>query len=176
MLTYNYWNGEPALLLSALALYGICLTLQSVLHESGHLAGGKLTGHCLLRLQLGPVIVRRNSLGRYRVSADGSVLAFQCVMVPGRITVGACVAYHAGGVIMNVLSCLCLGIWVWHTGQRQLLTDQWIYAGVQKFVLNILPYKRKHTASDGYHLLLLIRYPAMRKEYQQYLQRYAKSK
>lgn len=165
--------GQNTLLPVTVTVYLFCLFFQSVFHESGHLMGGCISGYQLLCLHLGPCEIQRDFSGDYRAAFTPQII-FQCVMTPKRKENSSYFAYNCGGIIANMVSCACAVALYQYFPGWDLLAAQWIYTGIQKIILNALPYKRKGVLSDGYHLMLLTFFPTARQDYFQYMQQYGK--
>lgn len=162
-----------AVMLSAAAAGGLPL-----LHETGHLLGGKMSGYRLLFLRLGPFLLERDAGGRLRASF-GKWRGWQCAMVPGRAEGGGDCPYRLynfGGILTDLLACAlglagCLieGMGTW----KGLFFLQLLWAGLPRVYWNGMPKLREGVPTDGYILRLLAREPAARRDYAAYLQVYA---
>lgn len=163
---------------AAVALYAAAAGVLPLLHETGHLLGGKMSGYRLLFLRMGPFLLERDAEGRLRASF-GKWRGWQCAMVPGRTERGGDCPYRLynfGGILSDLLACAlglagCL-MGGMGTGES-LFFLQLLCAGMPRVYWNGIPYLRDGVPTDGYILRLLDREPAVRRDYAAYLQVYA---
>lgn len=162
---------------AAAAIYVAAVAALPLLHETGHLLGGKMSGYRLLFLRMGPFLLERDAKGRLRASF-GKGRGWQCAMVPGRAERGDCPyrLYNFGGILTDLLACAlglagCLieGMGTW----KGLFFLQLLWAGLPRVYWNGMPDLREGVPTDGYILRLLAREPAARRDYAAYLQVYA---
>ena len=160
---------------------GAAAGVQLVLHELGHLLGGKMSGYRLLFWRLGPFWLERDGKGKLAASLGGW-RGGQCVMVPGGAGPwGSCpyLLYNFGGILLNLLAC-ALGLAGCLTGGMgtggRLFFLQLFWTGVPRGYLNGMPYLKGGVPTDGYILRLLGREPGVRRDYAAYLQVYALSR
>lgn len=163
---------------AAVVLYTAAAGLLPVLHEAGHLLGGKMSGYRLLFLRLGFFMLEREAGGKLRGSF-GKWRGWQCAMVPGKPEAGGDCPYrlyHFGGILFDLLVCAMglAGCFIGGMGTGEgLFCLQLLCAGIPRVYWNGVPDLREGVPTDGYILRLLAREPGARRDYAAYLQVYA---
>lgn len=95
-------------------------------------------------------------------------------MLPTRVKPLRYKAYHAGGIVANVV--VVMGAVVLMTVDRQLiklLAITLLVSGCMKLVGNCWPHLEKDSPNDGYILMLLKNDPAVQRDYLTYITLYA---
>lgn len=151
---------------------GICsliaFVLQIVLHESGHLVFGLLSGYRFVSFRVfNWTLIRQEGkfrLKRFGIAGTGG----QCLMLPPdkpleEIPV---ILYHWGGVIVN-MSVALLAFVLWYVVEdSSLLLAQFLvmmcFTGVSLGLLNGIPFKRGIT-NDAANVRLMRKYPKSKK-------------
>lgn len=157
----------------AAVFFWVSFAIHRGAHEIGHLIGGAVSGHKLLLLQLGPVGIRCSRPGKVQICFQNSKEG-QCVMLPTRVKPLRYKAYHAGGVVANVV--VVMGAVVLMTVGHQLiklLALTLLVSGCMKLVGNCWPHIEKDSPNDGYILRLLKNDPEVQHDYLTYITLYA---
>ncbi len=171
------WKITVLSVLLSVACFLVCSTLQMVIHELGHLIGGKCSGYRFVYLQLSAVQILSDRAGKLHVSVQNTH-GGQCVMAPRDNPHDAETLhykrYNMGGVVANgmvmLLGCLlflCDAAWC------RLLLINFLFASVLKIVGNLLPSLQNGVPNDGYIVRLLKHHPVVRRDYAVYLSLFA---
>lgn len=139
-----------------LLLVGIVafLYIHIILHELGHLIGGRLTGYRFVSFRIGSFMwIRRNgklSLAKYSLAGTGG----QCLMDPPEWKKGKIpfLLYNAGGVLMNLLACLVFFAAAFLLGQIAWLHAFFILGGllgIALMLVNGIPMQVGSADNDG---------------------------
>ncbi len=158
----------------AVAFYCLSSSIHLLAHESGHFIGGVISGYRLLRLQLGPLNIVRNQKGKLALIWK-SQLSGQCIMVPKQTESVRFKAYNLGGVFSNLFVCvLSFALLLFNSFYLSLLFVEFLFIGVQKAIVNLIPHKTHSIPSDGYVVKLLKQDKAVQRDYVVYLTLYEK--
>ena len=156
-------------------LAGLCLSfaVQIVLHETGHLIGGLLTGYKFCSFRIGNLQLQRENgalrLRRLKLAGTGG----QCLMTPpepvdGKIPV---MLYNLAGPLMNLFTALlALGVYsrLDRAGAGAALLFMFALAGLYLAITNGIPLRLGTVDNDGKNAFSLRRDPeAMRAFYLQ---------
>lgn len=176
ILLFFPYSGE--LFAAAVLLFAAAAVLLPVLHEAGHLLGGKMSGYRLLFLRIGPLSLERDAKGKLAASF-GKWRGGQCAMVPEVAGDGGNCPYrlyNSGGILSDLLACAlglagCLAGGI-GTGWS-LFCLQLACVGLLRVYGNGAAHLRDGVPTDGYILRLLAREPQAHRDYAAYLQVYA---
>lgn len=158
--------------LSATSAYLVCILficsfICIVIHETGHLVMGLLTGYDFVSIRFASfVIVRENSrlsLRRYKMLGTGG----QCLMTyksTGNLNDIPYFWYHFGGVFFNLLTAIiCIPILI--VSQNTFVTLGFITLAGISFIfalMNLIPNSNAIVRNDGSNLLLMRKDPAFK--------------
>ena len=151
----------PALILSLF----LAFLLQIILHETGHLVFGLMTGYRFSSFRIFRWMLLKTEAGlRWkRLSLTGT--AGQCLMIPPRMKNGTVpvIAYNLGGVCLNLITAaLFYGL------SKLLPRNSFLsvfllllaFAGLGSGLLNGIPMHTAAVSNDGYNALSLGKDPA----------------
>ena len=137
---------------------GVSYFLGIIIHESGHLVMGLLTGYKFVSFRIGSYILVKQegkfSVKRFAVAGT----AGQCLMTHELVEKDEDIPYfwyNFGGVLFNFVSAALLGLVYLNTSSKYLA----LYCGVGAFiylflgVMNFLPLKKFGLANDGSNIL-----------------------
>lgn len=176
ILLFFPYSGE--LYAAAVLFFAAAAVLLPVLHEAGHLLGGKMSGYRLLFMRIGPLTLERDVKGRLALSF-GEWRGGQCAMVPKDAEAGGNCPYrlyNSGGILSDLLACAVglAGCLVGGIGTGwSLFCLQLACVGLLRVYWNGAADLRDGVPTDGYILRLLAREPQARRDYAAYLQVYA---
>ncbi len=148
-------------LLTALLIMYAAIYIQTILHETGHLIFGLLTGYRFVSFRIRSwMLIRRNGkmkLARYWL---GGTLG-QCLLRPPEIKDGRfpVMLYNFGGVFLNLISAAVFLLW-WSLAEgwlAQMLLLLLVVAGVHGALANGIPMENNLIANDGRNALKLAR-------------------
>lgn len=166
------WSPGEKLLWLVPMLLGIyvCLFVQLVIHEAGHLVFGLLTGYRFSSFRIGSFIwVRDGERVRFkRLSIAGT--GGQCLMEPPAFENGhfPFVLYNLGGSLMNIASSLLFLLLYILAGNKSvlgILSLMTAELGFALAVMNGIPMRMGMVDNDGYNALSLGKDPAARKAF-----------
>lgn len=161
MIEYLESNGlsSPFSLLFIMAIFVISLCVVPIIHESGHLFMGLMTGYDFVSFRVGnfAIVKENNKLKKKKFNVVGTggqcILSYKKVEYPERIPY---FWYHFGGVFFNLLTtaiCMCV-----------IISSKSIFINVGLGILaaislvtgitNIIPTKATGIGSDGYNLMI----------------------
>ena len=156
-------DDEPISLMRLVVLLLMTLVaflLHTVLHETGHLIFGLLTGYRFCSFRIGNIMLLRidGKLQFRRMSLAGT--AGQCLLEPPDLTEGKMpvMLYHLGGVIMNfVVSVIFIILFVLFdsTPYAQPFCMVMAMIGMMLFFTNGIPVKTQPVSNDGYNARML---------------------
>ena len=156
-------SAGPGLLgvLAALAAVLLACWLQIVIHESGHLVFGLLTGYRFSSFRIGSFMwLKENGklrLKRLSIAGTGG----QCIMAPPPGTAADMPVfwYHMGGVAMNLLTAALFGLLALVLPDVPFLSPLLVscaVVGVVYAVLNGVPVHSKMVDNDGWNARTLL--------------------
>lgn len=161
MIEYLEDNGisSPFSLLFILIVFAISFCIVPIIHESGHLVMGLMSGYDFVSFRIGSyaIVKENNKLKKKKFNIVGTggqcILSYKKVEYPEKIPY---FWYHFGGVFFNLLTtviCICM-----------VLCSKNVFANVGISVLaaislitgitNIIPTKATGIGSDGYNLMI----------------------
>ncbi len=155
-------------LLLLATLYGSFL-LQIILHESGHLLFGLLTGYRFGSFRVFNLmwVKERGKLRLRKLSLAGT--AGQCLMAPPDMVNGSfpVVLYNLGGVLMNLIVAAIAIIVAGLIHSTIASAVLWVFAvvGIGFAVLNGYPFRVGNVDNDGRNVMSLRKNPAARKAF-----------
>lgn len=145
------------------------ILLHLLIHESGHLIFGKISGYQLVSFRILSMIwYRTNKKIQYGFQKKIGALG-QCLMIPPPYQQGVYPykLYLMGGVIFNFLFSFIFFILIWLYGNFNYLVNQFIIIGLYMGFINLVPYG----INDG--MLLKQVWGSKEKERELFLQNYA---
>lgn len=152
--------------LLGVVLMALAIFLQVLLHETGHLVCGLLSGYRFLSFRVFSLtFVRQDGrlrLKRYKLAGTGG----QCLLAPpgGPDDRLPYFWYYAGGTLFNLLSGLAaLGLWAATDGQPLWLGLFLLFFGLMGLLLaalNGIPRRVGGLCNDAYNIVLLRRRPS----------------
>ncbi|MDO5424608.1 MAG: hypothetical protein Q4F41_12860 [Eubacteriales bacterium] len=143
------------LFLFLLEMY-LAIFLQIVIHESGHLLFGLLTGYRFSSFRIGNVMWIKEGgkirLRRMSIAGTGG----QCLLIPPDLKDGKCpyVLYNMGGSLMNLITAAVFGLIGFFLGDGSPLSPLfWMLAiiGVVFALMNGIPMRMGGVDNDGYN-------------------------
>lgn len=153
--------------LGGIVFFAISLPVLVLAHETGHLAGGLLSGYKFVSFRIFRLTIikadGRYRLKRFAVSGTGG----QCLLMPPdrhlkRIPVAL---YNSGGVIANVLILFAFMPLLWIDGGAFLyeFVVIFLFTDVIIILMNGVPMNVGNVGNDGYNALLLRRSEASKR-------------
>lgn len=153
--------------LGGIVFFAISLPVLVLAHETGHLAGGLLSGYKFVSFRIFRFTIikvdGRYRLKRFAVSGTGG----QCLLMPPdrplkRIHVAL---YNSGGVIANVLILFAFMPLLWIDGGAFLyeFVVIFLFTDVIIILMNGVPMNVGNVGNDGYNALLLRRSEASKR-------------
>ena len=142
----------------------LALWLQTVIHETGHLVFGLLTGYGFSSFRLGSLMLVREDgklqLRKYKIAGTGG----QCLMTPPELVDGKMpyVLYNLGGCIFNLAIAAAAGIgWLLlpETGLLSVFLMSLTVMGLVTALANGLPVRMGLVQNDGKNTLDISRKP-----------------
>ncbi len=144
-----------------LAIFIISYTVQIILHESGHLIFGLLSGYEFTSFRIGnlTIIKEDGKLAIKKFNLKGT--AGQCIMFPKEDDYEKCsyVLYNLGGVLMNaIVSALCFVVYTIASGNTNIdsILICMIGSGIVIVITNGIPMKISGVVNDGYNVMSII--------------------
>lgn len=144
-----------------LAIFIISYTVQIILHESGHLIFGLLSGYEFTSFRIGSltIIKEDGKLAIKKFNLKGT--AGQCIMFPKEDDYEKCsyVLYNLGGVLMNaIVSALCFVVYTIASGNTNIdsILICMIGSGIVIVITNGIPMKISGVVNDGYNVMSII--------------------
>ena len=149
-----------------IAMY-LCMLIQIVIHEAGHLVFGLLSGYQFSSFRIGSFmwIWEEGKLRLKRLSLAGT--GGQCLMSPpdlvdGKIPV---ILYNMGGSLMNLIASLICGLLYLLIGKVNMFTTIlmiMVLVGIAFAVMNGVPMRLGTVDNDGYNAFSLRKDPESR--------------
>lgn len=135
------------------------LYAQILLHESGHLVAGLLSGYRFSSFRIGSVMLLKTKSGLHFKRLQLSGTAGQCLMSPPDLQDGKYpfVLYNLGGVLMNLLTAAICIILLLVT-ENPYATAVFVFLaamGLISAVMNGVPMSTALVTNDGYNALHL---------------------
>ena len=159
-------------ILILVAAFILSLPIHVILHEVGHLIGGKLSGYDFIMFRLFNTIWIKTDDGISRRRQVVQGILGQALMAPPEDEENPpFLIYHLGGVIVNLLTAILLLI-IANTLTSSLLQMILVvsaFSALLLFVLNIVPMK----PNDGYNIVHQIKNPEATTEMTNVLRLYA---
>ncbi len=156
---------EPLIsIIILLAAMYIMMFLQIIIHESGHLIFGLLTGYKFVSFRIGSfTIIKTNGklkLKKYSIAGTGG----QCLLSPPEMKDEKIpyVLYNLGGSILNIISAvilLLLGILFKNNDILNILCIMGAIIGIAYALMNGIPLRLGAIDNDGYNTLSMSRNP-----------------
>ena len=137
-------------LLMAFVLMFAAVYAQLILHETGHLIAGLLTGYRFVSFRIGSLMLMKTQgrwrLARFKLMGTGG----QCLMAPPAMVNGNYpnTLYHFGGAIMNLLWAVLAGLMLYLTGYSAWWLGTMV-AGALMAATNGIPMKAGMVDNDG---------------------------
>lgn len=161
MIEYLENNGlsSPFSLLFIMAIFIISICVVPIIHESGHLVMGLITGYDFVSFRIGnfAIVKENNKLKKKKFNVVGTggqcILSYKKVEYPEEIPY---FWYHFGGVFFNFLAtAICMGVTIF---SKNILINVGlgIFAAISLVtgIINIIPTKATGIGSDGYNLMI----------------------
>ena len=168
----SHYPGMPfgVLMLLSLAWAYFSMFIQIVIHESGHLIFGLLSGYRFVSFRVfGMMWIReKGQLRRRSYSLAGT--GGQCLMDAPDTDPLPVILYNMGGVIMNLLAsgCALMLCMVFRGPLFRLMAWTFAAVGIIYALINGIPITTAAVQNDGANTLELLKYPetkeAMRKQ------------
>lgn len=156
----NKVEGGILTVIACFVLFIVAFILQLILHESGHLIFGLLSGYEFLSFRVGTLtLVKENGrIVRKKFSISGT--AGQCLMMPPEGNGYDCpyVLYNLGGILMNaIVSCLCVAVYALFPMPKMVEAFLLFTAmsGFFDLIMNGVPMKINGICNDGYNIRLI---------------------
>lgn len=158
------FGGRISVIIVLLAAFYLGMLLQVIVHESGHMIFGLMTGYKFVSFRIGSLmLIKKNGklkFAKFSLMGTGG----QCLMSPPGTPDGdfPALLYNLGGCIMNVLfSSLLLIVWAVFKNAPIISASALIISivGFMFAVLNGLPLSFAEINNDGSNTLLLINHP-----------------
>ena len=133
----------------------IATYIQVVIHESGHLVAGLISGYHFVSFRIGQLMMSRGKDGKIalsRYSLAGT--AGQCIMGPPDYSPEfKTTLYNYGGVIANLIAAVICGILYFLIPVTYLKLFNFVMAvsGLMNAILNGVPMVTATVANDGYN-------------------------
>ncbi len=149
-------------LIVSLAMIIACLTiywLQIIIHESGHLIFGLLSGYSFSSFRIGSLFISKKDnkikLSRLNIAGTGG----QCLLAPPTESDKPTnpILYLLGGGILNAITALLSlpFIFVTHNVHVKYLLFMFFFFGIINALLNLIPANLKYICNDGYNISIL---------------------
>lgn len=147
------------LILGLLILF-IFFLVHIIIHETGHLVFGLLTGYKFLSFRIGSFTVQKEN-GKYflkKFTIPGT--AGQCLLGVPDIPAEKCpyLLYHAGGGLMNLITALIVLPFIFISGGilKSILT-MFAALGIISALQNLIPLKMQGINNDGMNIIEISR-------------------
>ena len=143
----------------------VAMLLHVIIHESGHLVFGFLSGYRFVSFRIFSLTLVKKS-GKFalkKYSIPGS--AGQCLLAPKveNSTKTPIFVYNIGGGLMNIIASAVLALVAVLTFDTELgfkMCAVFVGEGILFALVNVLPMRFGAIANDGYNALMLMRSPA----------------
>lgn len=134
----------------------ICLYIQIIIHEGGHLLFGLLTGYQLISFRIGKFMWVKEENG-YQFKKFGVIgTGGQCLMIPPTNS-KAFFLYNAGGVILNLTTSLIAILLAYQTsGALSAILFGFAIPGIYFGLMNGIPLMFQ-VANDGYNIKMILK-------------------
>lgn len=156
----------------SIVLFALCMVIQIIGHEGGHLVGGLLTGYRFVSFRIFSLtLLRRDgrwTVRRFSLAGTGG----QCLLSPPDMLAERIpfVIYNAGGVAFNLITILLAAVAAWaHPGN--LSEVQFLFllmlalSGLFTFILNGIPITAAGMPNDAHNIMTLWRHPETRRHF-----------
>lgn len=155
-------------LMLAIGVFLISVLFGLIIHETGHLVCGLITGYEFVSFRVGSfTIVKENGrLVRRKFTIAGT--GGQCVMTHELVNDPENVPYfwyHFGGGFFNIL-CTVIGLvllFIISNNTAQMLLSIFAAVSLMLALMNLIPIKAMGVPNDGYNIYLLHKSPKNRK-------------
>lgn len=148
----------------AMLVFVISFYLQIIVHESGHMIFGWMTGYKLVSFRIGSfVLVKKEGKWKWkRMSVIGT--GGQCLMDPPDFSDGKIpyILYNMGGAILNlIVTIICYILYSFRgdCGLHHVIFAGMSMAGMYSAVRNGIPMRTKMIYNDGYNVISLSKMP-----------------
>ncbi len=146
----------------------LLLMLQIVIHETGHMIFGLLSGYTFCSIRFGNLMILKENgklkMKRFSLAGTGG----QCIMIPPEGEDIPVILYNLGGVLMNlIVSVIALIVWIIFPTSPLVsyLLLIFVVIGIGYVVVNGVPLK-EIVNNDGANALELSKDPHARKAFQ----------
>lgn len=140
----------------------VAMIIHIVLHESGHLIGGLVTGYKFVSFRIGSNAWIKDTNGKLhfkkmKIKGTGG----QCLMCPPKGTIEECPYkwYHLSGGLMNLsLGVLSILLYIFVLPKNYItymLFEEFGVIGIALGLINLIPCKSGGVQNDGYNLIEL---------------------
>ena len=146
-----------------LIIFGVGFLIHIVIHETGHLVFGLLTGYSFVSFRIGSLtFIKENKKWKLKkFNIPGT--AGQCLMMPPDLANGKfpLVIYNLGGVIMNLITAI-IGILIavyakGITYPIDVILILFSVSGILTAITNGVPIKILRVPSDAYNVLSMLK-------------------
>lgn len=155
-----------------IVMFVLCMLIQIIGHEGGHLVGGLLTGYRFVSFRIFSLTLLRRegrwTLRRFSLAGTGG----QCIMTPpdGPTDRLPFVIYNAGGVVFNLFTVLlAIAAAAAHPGHLSGLQLMFLImlglSGAFAFILNGIPMTSAGMPNDAHNIMTLWRHPESRRHF-----------
>lgn len=132
--------------------------LHIIVHEAGHLLGGRLSGYTFVSFRVGNIMIARENGKLVRKKHTVAGTAGQCLLSPPDMVDGKfpLVLYNAGGGVMNLLlGAASFGLFVLLSGLLSVGFLVSAVIGLFMALFNLIPLRLGMVPNDGYNMLLM---------------------
>lgn len=162
----DFWGNTEIFIVLMLVLVA-SIYIQIIIHEAGHLLFGLLSGYRFLSFRIGDFLWKKEDgkIKMRKISIAGT--GGQCLMMPpdGEDGEHPFFLYHLGGVLTNVMSAvICLICFV--VCKHVVVAAGFLIVaimGLMSALLNGIPMRTGMANNDGKNIVMLRKYPKMRK-------------
>jgi len=152
-------SNDKNIFIGLILLY-VFMLVHIIIHESGHLVFGLLTGYKFLSFRIANLTIQKEN-GKYclkKFSIPGT--AGQCLLVVPDIPAEKCpyLLYHAGGGLMNLITALIGLPFVFIlNGWGKIIFTLFFTTGIITALQNLVPLKMNGINNDGFNIVEISR-------------------
>lgn len=130
----------------------ICMLLNIVIHEVGHMIGGYILGYKIVFIRIGSktLVKEENGWSVKKFNVPGT--AGQCIMEPPSDREFKWRLYFLGGIMGNFVLVIIGLIFIFLTKSTRLIGIELAFFALYFIVANGLPLKIGGIVNDGYHI------------------------
>ena len=159
-------GNNTVIIISTFVSFFVSFLLTVIIHETGHLVCGLITGYKYLLFRVGSLsLIKRNNkfeFKKFSIQGTGG----QCILMPPDSNDPKkvpCFLYHLGGGLFNSITAL-IAFPIAFATHSNILRPFFLILGMLSLfqaLMNLIP-RKGQIPNDGYNILMMLRKPAER--------------